>query len=146
MIKNIMKTSRVPLWDIVELIANLIASVSHLQELVGGENETQDNKDRYNEMILELVDIRRAVMDQLPKWDTKLRCNIKHAIAQRGYALEIYYAERTDFWKEVVDWLSKYMYKILSEYLGMEITDCWRCLNDMIKDLDTNKKDEKNTI
>ena len=138
-----MKTSRVPLWDIIETIANLIASASHLQELISAEAETEENKDRYNDMLLELVDIRRAIMDQLPKWDTKVWCNVKHAIAQWWFALEIYYAERTDFWKDIVDWLSKYMYKIISEYLGMEISDCWRCINDMIAEwaLDNNKED-----
>jgi hypothetical protein len=95
-------------------------------------------------MLLELVDTRRVIMDQLPKWDTKVWCNVKHAIAQWWFALEIYYAERTDFWKEVTTSLSQYMYKIISEYLGMEITDCGRCLNDQISDWVLNSNEEEN--
>lgn len=138
-----MKTSRIPLWDVLELIANLIASVSHLQELINSETEEQEDKERYEWMLLELVDIRRTIMNTLPKGNKKLRCNVKHAIAQRGYSLEVYYAERNLIWKEISEALAKYMYKVISEYLGIEITSCGRCLNDMLsEDLDSNEDDD----
>lgn len=126
-----MKTSRNATLDTIELIANLIASVSHLQELISSTDDIDEQK-RYEDMLLELIDIRRAIMSNLPMENKNLRCSLKHAIAQWGYALEIYYAERTILWKEISEALSKYMYKILSEFMGTEIVDCWRCLNDLI--------------
>ena len=131
-------TSRQPIIDIIELIANLIASASHLQEMIENE-EDLDIRDEYTNQLYELIDIRREVMKQIECKDNKWRCSLKHAIAQWNYALEIYYAERTKQNEDIVSALTKYMYTVISRYMGVEIVDCSRCLIDA---LIINKQDE----
>lgn len=131
-------TSRQPIIDIIELIANLIASASHLQELIESE-EDLNKKDEYIEQLYELIDIRREVMKQIECKDNTWRCSLKHAIAQRWYVVEIYYTERTHEREELLSVLTKYMYKTISRYMWVEISDCSRCLADALAN---NKKDE----
>lgn len=135
-------TSRQPIIDIVELITNLIASTSHLQELIDWEEDV-DRKDELQQQLYELVDMRRAIMKEIQCKDNKYWCSLKHAIAQRGFAIEILYATRDMFRQDVVDSLTKYMYKTLSAYMWLEISDCGRCLADQLA-LEDNKKDEGN--
>lgn len=138
-----MTTSRQPIIDIVELISNLIASASHLQELIENE-EDLDKKDEYTNQLYELIDIRRWIMQQIECKDKNLRCSLKHSIWQRGFAIEIYYATHDEFWKDVMIALTKYMYKTLSAYMGLEIVDCSRCVADQVA-LSINKQDEGDT-
>ena len=74
-------TSRQPVIDIIELISNLIASASHLQELI----EIEDDLDKKDELWLELyelIDIRRAIMKEIECKDKRYWCSLKHAISQ----------------------------------------------------------------
>lgn len=75
-------TSRQPIMDMIELISNLIASVSHLQELIDAE-ENLDRKDELQQQLYNLVDMRRAIMKEIQCKDNKYWCSLKHAIAQR---------------------------------------------------------------
>lgn len=131
-------TSRQPIIDIIELIANLIASASHLQEMIENE-EDLDIKDEYTNQLYELIDIRREVMKQIECKNNTWRCSLKHAIAQWNYALEIYYADRNKQNEDIVSALTKYMYTIISRYMGVDVVDCSRCLADSLAN---NKQDE----
>lgn len=124
-------TSRQPIIDMIELIANLIASASHLQEMIENE-EDLDKKDEYTNQLYELIDIRREVMKQIECKDNTWRCSLKHSIAQWNYALEIYYADRNKNNEDIVSALTKYMYTVISRYMWVEISDCSRCIMDAI--------------
>lgn len=136
-------TSRQPIMDMIELISNLIASASHLQELIDWE-EDLDRKDELQQQLYNLVDMRRAIMKEIQCKDNKYWCSLKHAIAQRWFAIEVLYAERNIFRQEVVDWLTKFMYQTISAYMWLDIVDCGRCLADRMA-LDTNQTDERTT-
>ena len=138
-----MTTSRQPIMDMIELIANLIASVSHLQELIDWE-ENLERKDELQQQLYELVDVRRTIMKEIQCKDNKYRCSLKHAIAQWWFAIEVLYATRDELWKDIVDSLTKYMYKTISAYMGIEIVDCSRCLQDRLT-LEPNQQDEGTT-
>lgn len=132
-------TSRQPIIDIIELIANLIASASHLQEMIENE-EDFDKRDEYTNQLYELIDIRREVMKQIECKDNTWRCSLKHSIAQWNYALEVYYADRNKNNEDIVSALTKYMYTVISRYMGVDVVNCSRCLEDQI--LSSNKQDE----
>lgn len=135
-------TSRQPIMDMIELISNLIASTSHMQELIDWEQD-MDKKYELQQQLYELVDIRRTIMKEIKCKDNQYWCTMKHAIAQRWFAIEVLYATRDLLWEDIVDSLTKYMYKTISAYMWLEIVDCSRCLQDML--LEPNKKDEGTT-
>ena len=133
-------SSRQPLGDILALLWSLVADVSHLQELIHSEWIDPEKKERYENLLLEKVDMRRAIMNELEIVDRDLRCNLKHNIESRQFASEVYYALRTPFWEEVFNKCEEHLNMILSEMLWVEITKCMRCLQDMI--LDSKKEND----
>ena len=81
-------------------------------------------------------------MKEIECKDKRYWCSLKHAIAQWWFAIEILYAERNQFRKEIVEAMTKYMYKTVSRYIGVPVVDCSRCL---IDSLDIKKQDEGDT-
>lgn len=139
--------------EVIELIANLIASYSHHYELYNSIQDELDNayetdtivpddlveeaKWHFDKMS-ELTFNRRKAMKQLFNmgWevrDEKMWCLVKHAIASYQFSQELL---ATDEDNQVYIWLaqnaSKYMYQCVSRFLWVELVTCWRCLKDAL--------------
>lgn len=138
---NSKQTSRSSIVDEIELVANLIASVSHLQELLAWYiiEKDAENAERTSDRIAGLVDMRRNLMTMMKQrfatdsQDYQYWCLTKHAIAQRQYATEVMYAnrDRVEYMQMTMD-LQSYMFEIISQWLGYEVVQCGRCLADEI--------------
>lgn len=125
------QTSRHRILDAVELIGNLIASASHYQELITAVDQSEEKVVQYTEQLKRVVALRRDIMSQLEKQDDEVWCLLKHSIAQYTYATELYYANfDSPFFQYAQEECSSLMYETLSQFLGMEIVKCGRCLND----------------
>ena len=130
---------RVPELDLIELIWHLIAYASHLQEIImWNENVNKNILDLYKNAIED----RRAYMRLLKAKTDKpeLWCAVKHAIATWQYATEVYQATDMNDDSEEFDLLvnsTSNLASVLSMYLWVEYTECLRCLNDKLKDLNS---------
>lgn len=153
------ETQRWPHLDVVELIANLIASYSHLFELYNSENVELDKYVEYpsvmddeqahslqegiikkEELIEKVYSLRKLAMSVLkdlsPEYNKKIHCLLKHAIASYEYAQELWDTDRTNLkYQELALDCTQYMYFILSMYMWVEPSLCWRCLQDALEDI-----------
>lgn len=132
------QTSRHRILDNIELIGNAIASCSHYQELLNSNNVAFEKKAMYEYLLEQNIKLRRDCMSLIEKVDENLWCALKHAIGQWQYATELYYADIDNaILKEIQQRASDIMYETLSQYMGMEMTTCGRCLNDQLTEKDT---------
>lgn len=140
--------------EVIELIANLIASASHHYELYMSlqtdishtELYTQEQVNQmveesnwhYNKM-LELIEERRKAMRVL-KWmakecDDKLWCICKHSIANYQFSQELRHSDMSNMdYMELAEKASQYMYECISKFLWVKLVTCWRCLKDELED------------
>lgn len=148
------ETSRGPELDIVELIANLIASYSHLFELYNANasdidhyeelwQDELDEKLEENKFLEEQIDkvyrMRKSAMgilkDLSPDYNYQAHCLLKHAIASYQYASELWDTNREcGKYQDLVLDCAQYMYTMLSFYMWVDIATCWRCLKDSLEE------------
>lgn len=147
-------TQRWPAVDIVELIANLIAAYSHLFELyndnevyIRGMQEVwwEEFEKKLDEMpfledaINTVYRLRKTAMNVLkdlsPNYNYKYRCLLKHTIASYQYASELWDTDRgNSTYQNLLFDCAQLMYKMLSWFMGVEQSTCWRCLNDSLEE------------
>lgn len=141
--------------EIIEVIANLIASFSHHYELYNSietdlmdsdqfpaeevEKMQEESNYHYYEM-LKLTEQRRSAMrllrDLWPNPNNQWHCIVKHAIASYQFTQELL---ATDFENEdyikLAEMASQYMYSCVSKYLWIDIVTCGRCMKDILDEL-----------
>ena len=142
--------------EVIELIANLIASYSHHNELAHSIDDdiklyNEKEEDIPEELIKEvdwhqkkmeqLLSDRRKAMQMLKNMakepDMHMWCLVKHSIACYQFSQELL---NTDM--DCIDYITladnayRYMYECVSKFLWVELVTCWRCLKDA---LDENK-------
>lgn len=143
-------TSRGHIFDLVNSIANDLATVNHLTEALYGvesllsdaEGDERDDllntKYNYSKLLENALELRRAKMVMLKEsaidHDPKMWCPLKHSIEGYMEAMEVYQADKTPrSYKLMVDSMSL-MSGVLSLFLGMELENCMRCLADALKE------------
>ena len=147
-------TQRGPEVDVVELIANLIAAYSHLFELYN-ENEVfikgmqevgwKEFEKKLDEMpfleqaIADVYRLRKVAMNVLkdlsPTYNHRYRCLVKHTIASYQYACELWDTDRNNStYQTLVLDCAQLMYKMLSQFMWVDLATCWRCLHDELED------------
>ena len=129
--------------DLMQSIANDLATVNHLKEhLYSDKRDTVDSdpiaKDvvaNIEAMIQSITDTRRKKMalleSQFLEFDDKMHCALKHQLESLMEMMEVYdaYPESVDLLQESWrNWAS-----VVSFALGVELTDCARCLLDQLK-------------
>lgn len=144
------QTSRTPLIDAVELIANQVALSSHLYELLGflqKEQQAEFSADRDTEMqeVLSIIErttqSRRDLMSAIEKQyktNDHYWCAAKHAIAAYGIACELHQAYSNDVelkntYFDIMVVNQQTLYIVLSKWLGLdEVVICGRCISDKL--------------
>lgn len=139
--------------EVIELIANLIASYSHHNEIAHSLDDEiieldEANKDvpieltekvqwHYDKMEQLLKDRRKAM--QVLKWmaknvDNEMWCLVKHSIACYQFSQELLNTNMNDVdYIELADNAYRYMYECISKFLWVELVTCWRCLKDELE-------------
>lgn len=138
-------SSRGWLFDLVNGIANDLATTNHLHEAYyGAYKDTLDEIEgsakrliNYKKLLLMSVDNRRdkmrTLIEQADDYDDKMWCPLKHSIESYMEAMEVWQAfESEDTFKQMVK-STELMAGILSLALGMELETCARCLSDSLK-------------
>lgn len=136
--------------ELIELIANLIASYSHHSELYNSYQselahpelftETQvtqmqeDSMWHYQKMT-SLLEERRLAMRKLKEMavncDDHVRCILKHSIASYQFSQEILNTNMDDLdYIHLAETAYRYMYECVSKFLWVELVTCARCLQD----------------
>lgn len=146
------ETQRGPEMDIIDLIANLQAVVSHAYELynktdvdlksdefdVVDEAESVSTNQFLHEVIYEANHLRKEVTAELkklsPHYDKEYHCLLKHMIVSYELALELFLndmasAERYDIAMST----TQLMYKVVSKYMWVGLATCGRCLSDELE-------------
>lgn len=165
-------SSRLPIIDIIECIAEIMAAQSHIMELYTStvnefETNIQDDDvpdgymedmkikiEELKEEYIELYKQRKRLMNKLKDEngaDMDYRCLLKHSIAIRQFSKEIRDTDRNNC-EDEMNYIqsSERMYKTLSHFLqNEEIVKCWRCLLDSMAvenggNSNKNKTEEKN--
>lgn len=140
--------------EIIELIANLIASYSHHNELYNSlqadlihpELYTEEQKNDMEQLSFrhyvkmgELLEERRKAMRQLKamakECDSNMRCLVKHSIASYQFSQELLNTDMNNSdYAELAEHASQYMYECISKFLWVELVTCGRCLSDELAD------------
>lgn len=141
--------------EIIELIANLIASYSHHNELYNSLqsdlshselytneqlNQMQEDSLWHYQKMTSLLEERRLAMRKLKELaievDNTLRCCTKHAIASYQFSQEVLNTNMDDMdYIHLAETAYQYMYECISKFLWVEMVTCARCLQD---ELDKN--------
>lgn len=146
-------SQRWTITELLELIANQIASYSHHSEIYNSlqsdllhqevlsdeevDKKMNDSAWHYQKMM-ELLENRRETMRELKsmakEYDSHLWCICKHAIASYQFSQEVL---NTDMENEVYMSLAEksyqYMYECVSRLLWVEPVTCARCLQDELE-------------
>lgn len=139
--------------ELIELIANQIASYSHHSEIynslqsdlahssVLSDDEfwekTSQSMWHFHKME-ELLEARRATMRELKKIainvDDHLWCICKHAIASYQFSQEVLNTDMdNETYMEIAEKSYQYMYECISMFLWVEPVTCARCLQDELE-------------
>ena len=100
-------------------------------------NKHMDKMEHYRDEINDIANIRRAMMRKLFSMfdgNKDAWCLIKHLGIASMTAFEAYQASDNDL--DLLDIyydINKEFNKAVSDFLGMEITDCAACVSDMLK-------------
>lgn len=153
------ETQRWAIMDIIELVANMIATYSHLYELYNSDvvqmdkyiedpsimddeeaREVQQRLMEYEWLLEDSYTQRKIAMsmlkDRAVKYDKNMHCLLKHAIAQYVYSQEVRDTDRSNVVAgDLATYCSQHLHKILSMYLWVEVSLCARCLQDAMEDL-----------
>lgn len=136
--------------EIIELIANLIASYSHHSELCNSIqsdlthpelfsdeqiNQMQEDSIWHYEKMTNLLEERRLAMRKLKEeaveCDDHLWCLVKHSIASYQFSQEILNTNMDDAdYVHLAETAYQYMYECISKFLWVQIVTCSRCLQD----------------
>jgi len=151
------KTSRDYILDAFEMMQNLVALCSHAQEIINVGNVDYENEiDEWNKeeagVIMASIDVWRDILEDALQQrreiqkklfeegdgDHKSWCAFKHALANHGYAVEVWYAnmdnEDGNFWYIQMQRAYETMIQVASIFLWVdEITICGRCLVDKLR-------------
>lgn len=136
--------------ELIELIANLIASYSHHNELYNSLQSDLEHLDiftdeqiaqmendsewHYNKMI-SLLEERRLAMRKLKELavecDNHMRCLVKHAIASYQFSQEVLNTNMDYLdYIHLAETAYQYMYECVSKFLWVTLVTCARCLED----------------
>lgn len=152
--------------ELIELIANLIASYSHHNELYNSlqsdllhlELYTEEQKEQmlkdsiwHYTKLIELLEERRLAMRKLKELaiecDGKMRCLVKHSIAAYQFSQEILNTDMDNLdYIHLSETAYRYMYECISKFLWVELVTCARCLADELDLQNKNKTDEEEHI
>ena len=136
--------------EIIELIANLIASYSHHNELYNSlqsdlehselftdeqVDEMQEESMWHYEKMTILLEERRLAMRKLKEeaveCDEHMRCLVKHSIASYQFSQEVLNTNMDDAtYIHLAEAAYQYMYECVSKFLWVTIVTCSRCLDD----------------
>lgn len=142
--------------EIIELIANLIASYSHHSELYNSLQSDLAHPELFtewqiDEMVKEsewhdgkmkaLLEERRLAMRKLKEeaieCDDHMRCLVKHSIASYQFSQEVLNTNMDDLdYMHLAETAYQYMYECVSKFLWVTLVTCARCLED---ELNLNK-------
>lgn len=156
-------SSRWKATELIELIANLIASYSHHNELYNSlwsdishpELFTEEQLDemakeceRHDEKMQSLLKERRLAMRKLKEeaieCDNHMRCLVKHSIASFQFSQEVLNTNMDDLdYMHLAETAYQYMYECVSKFLWVELVTCARCLED---ELALNKNKNENDV
>ena len=140
--------------ELLEVIANLIASYSHHYELYNNiqvdlSNPELFDKEQIEEMInkskwhydklvyllLERRNAMRLLKEMAKEYDWDCHCILKHSIALFQFASELLNTDMDNLdYINLAENSSKYMYECASKYLWVDIVKCWRCLLDSLSE------------
>lgn len=138
--------------ELLELIANQLASYSHHSELYHSLQTDIQHPELFTEWMIqemieksawhyskmiELLDARRKSMrllkDMAKEYDWDFHCLMKHSIASYQFAQELLNNDMDNMdYIELAEYEGKYMYECASKYLGTDIVTCGRCLADSL--------------
>ena len=129
-------TSRGWVMDLMQSIANDLATVNHLKErLYAAKRDESSDAGVIEEAIQSITDTRRKKMKllegQFLEFDDKMHCAVKHQLESLIEMMEVY-----DAYQESVDLLQESWENwalVVSFAFGVELTDCARCLLDQLK-------------
>ena len=144
------QTSRQRIMDAIELATNQIQLASHLQELIDfdySDLEVEEDDDKRtkilekiqkNKLLLDwAVWMRRDTMsyiqDKIENLGQDYWCAFKHALWARWYAQEVYYATRDDKSEQLYKRAKELLMMVLSQFLWLELSKCWRCIEDSLQ-------------
>lgn len=121
-------SSRAWLVDLIHSIGEKTALADHLEEKIG--------EDDIRDALKSVLTARRKQMDYLLRNAQKANptywCAFKHAIKTYTLDVEVYEATLSDEAKEQMVESANILASITSLFLGMEFTDCARCLYDKL--------------
>lgn len=139
--------------ELLELIANLIASYSHHNELYNSlqveieskqeswesiDELVEESKWHYNKMeylLWERRNAMRLLKEMANDSDETLWCICKHSIACYQFAQELLNTDMENTaYMGLSEWTYQYMYECVSKFLWVELVTCWRCLKDALED------------
>lgn len=140
--------------ELLELIANQIASYSHHNELYNSLQTEISHPEQYDqatlteliersrwhyEKMVSLLDDRRKAMRMLKEmakeYDWDYHCLLKHSIAWYQFAQELLNTDMDNMeYMLLAENASKYMYECAAKYLWVELVTCGRCLTDILKE------------
>lgn len=118
-----------------------------LAELENGIVDVDDEKvreghlellEQYREDLIQTADVRRKMMricfDMFDGGDSSVWCMVKHLGASSACAWEVWQASDDDAeLLEIAIEANELFTRFLTQFLGMEITDCASCLSDYLK-------------
>ena len=136
--------------ELIELIANLIASYSHHSELYNSLQSDLVHPELYTDGQIDdmqqqsfwhytkmesLLEERRLAMRKLKEMaiecDDHMRCLVKHSIASYQFSQEVLNTNMSDLdYVHLAETAYQYMYECISKFLWVEIVTCARCLQD----------------
>ena len=136
--------------ELIELIANLIASYSHHSELYNSIQSDLVHPELFtewqiDEMVKEsewhdikmkaLLEERRLAMRKLKEGavdcDDHMRCLVKHSIASYQFSQEVLNTNMDDLdYMHLAETAYQYMYECVSKFLWVTLVTCARCLED----------------
>ncbi len=140
-------TSRGWIFDLVNGIANDLATTNHLHEnlydayskVKEGEEGAMDEFNQYKKLLLMALENRRSKMRILKEttddFNDKLWCPLKHTIESYMEAMEVWQATQTAETLVSLHDSTSLLAGVLSMALGMELESCARCLNDILKEV-----------
>lgn len=101
-------------------------------------NKHLERAEQYREDLIRVTECRRSMMREcfslFENGDKDVWCMVKHLGASSACAWEVYQASDDDPELLMIALeASKLFTKYITQFLGMEITDCASCLADMLK-------------
>ena len=139
--------------ELIELIANQIASYSHHNEIYNSlqsdllhsevlseeetESKIEDSAWHYQKMM-ELLSLRRETMRELKamakEYNPHLWCICKHSIASYQFSQEVLNTDmENETYMSLAEKSYQYMYECISRLLWVEPVTCARCLQDELE-------------